>query len=196
MEDYNTNDNTIHQQRDNNGNITVNSSAGKLYQYMYCMTNKNGELIPFNNNNNATTTYTKTYNTAPFDPFGRILYYSSTTEVAAGSNAGATSLYDHYQADVRRAMNIQSDGTAGTTSLTAHKPIYLKVLYNKTTGTATFVQDTSSSSYLDRSGIVQALPTTNPNSGLTTNTYYLYIYLGKAYSLYQMELTLEHPVYY
>ncbi len=50
----------------------------------------------------------------------------------------------------------------------------------------------SSSSYLERSGIVQELPETDPND---RNYNYLFIYLGRASSKYQIELAVNHPVY-
>jgi len=105
-------------------------------------------------------------------------------------------MYNQHQINARYSMNLNSAGTAGTTSLTANKPVYLRVLYNKTTHLANFTQDVSSSSYLERSSIVQALPVTNPNVGLNENTCYLYILLGQAYSLYQIEIYYQHPIYY
>jgi hypothetical protein len=159
------------------------------------MTNKNNELIPFNNTSNAVSTYTKAFNSQPFDPFGPIWYYATTTTVSAGGQPAATYMYNQHQINARYSMNLNSSGTAGTTSLTAHKPVYLRVLYNKTTHLANFTQDVSSSSYLERSSIVQDLPTSNPNSGLADNTCYIYIYLGRAYSKYQVDLSIDHPVY-
>ena len=186
----------IYQIKTNNSKLTVNASAGSLYRYMLCMTNKNNELIPFNNTSNAVSTYTKAFNSQPFDPFGPIWYYATTTTVSAGGQPSASYMYNQHQINARYSMNLNSAGTAGTTSLTANKPVYLRVLYNKTTHLANFTQDVSSSSYLERSSIVQALPVTNPNVGLNENTCYLYILLGQAYSLYQIEIYYQHPIYY
>lgn len=184
-----------YQLRKNSGAIAVKSNAGSLYRYMLCMTDINGELIPFNNVSNARTTYTKVMNSQAFDPFGFIFWYYTTTTVTAGSNAAASALYRQIAYDVRYSLNINSSGTAGTTALTTNKPVYLKALFDPDTHLATFTQVTTSTSYLERSSITQALPTTNPNTGRTDNKFYIYIYLGQAYSKYQMELSVVHPVY-
>lgn len=94
--------------------------------------------------------------------------------------------------DIRYAMDIQSDGTAGTTALTAYLPIYIKAKYDFKTRSATLAPISTSSNYLERSSIVQALPTTNPNS---SNDFYIYIHLGMAVSKYQFTLVLDHIVY-
>ena len=140
-------------------------------------------------------TYTKAMNSQAFDPFGFIYWYYTTTTVAAGSNAAATALYRQVAYDARYSLNLNSSGTAGTTSLTTSKPVYLRVLYDPATGTATFTQNVSSSSYLERSSITQALPSTNPDASRTDGKKTLYIYLGHAYSKYQIELSADHPVY-
>ena len=188
MEDYDSTN--IYQLRDNNAAIAVDSSAGALYRYEICFMNRNGNLIPYNNTTNATTTYTKALNAQPFDPFAPIYYYSSTTTVNAGSNAGASSLYQHVLFDCRYSMNIQSDGTAGTTALTAYKPVYVRAVYNDTTGMATLDPFSSSSNYLDRSSIVQNFFT---SAGWTDSD--ILIYLGRANNKYQIELDVNHPVY-
>ena len=186
----------IYQFRKNSGAVNVKSTAGTLYRYMLCMTDMNGEIIPFNNTSNARTTYTKVMNTAAFDPFGFIYLYYTTTTVAANNVATASVLYRQLAYDIRYSLNINSSGTAGTTALTANKPVYIRALYDPATGTATFTQNVSSSSYLERSSIVQELPTSDPNTGLTDNKFYIYIFLGQAYSKYQVELCIDHPVYY
>lgn len=191
-----TSSTAMYQLRKNSGAIGVKSTAGSLYRYELCMTDMNGELVPFNNTSNARTTYTKAMNSEAFDPFGTIYWYNYTSTVNAGSVATASYLYYQLAADVRYSMNINSSGTAGTTSFTASKPIYLRVLYDPSTGLANFTQDVSSSSYLERSSITQEFPTSDPQAGRTDNKIYLYIFLGQAYSKYQMELNATHPIYY
>ncbi len=189
MEDYDSTN--PYQLRDNNAAATVNSSAGALYRYQICLTNRDGQIIPYNNVSNSTTTYTKALNTNSFDPFSPIYYYNSTTTVSAGSAAGASALYQHVNFDCRYSFNIQSDGTAGTTALTSAKPVYIIATYNEATGLATLAPtSTSDTSYLNRSSITQTLPTTAP-----TNLNTIYIYLGRASSKYQIELDVNHPVY-
>ena len=161
---------------------------------MLLIEDKNGQLIPFNFQSNKATTYNKALNTAPFNPFSNIYYYASTTTVAVGSAIAGSSIYNQVTCDVRYSLNIQSDGTAGSTALTAYKPVYIKALYDSATGTATFVQDLTSANYLVRSSIVQDLPTANPNTGLASGKEYIYIQIGAAYSKYQIELLTEHKL--
>lgn len=180
--------------RDNNAAATVDSNAGNLYRYQICLTNRDGHLIPYNNISNATTTYTKGLSSQPFDPFAPIYYYNSTTTVNAGSNAGAGSLYQHIYFDCRYSMNINSGGTSGATALTPNAPVYLVALYNETTGLATLQGVSTSNNYLDRSSIVQAFPSVEIQSEIANN-FYIFIYLGRAGSKYQIELDVNHPVY-
>lgn len=187
---------SIYQLRKNSGGLTVKSTAGSLYRYELCMSDMNGQLIPFNNTSNARTTYTKAMNSEAFDPFGTIYWYYTTTTVSAGATASAASLYRQLAYDIRYAMNINSSGTSGTTALTSSAPVYLRVLYDPSTGLSTFTQDVSNASYLERSSVVQEFPISDPQSGRTDDKFYLYIYLGQAYSKYQMELSIDHPIYY
>ena len=173
----------------------VNANAGALYRYEICFSKLDGTLVPANNQSNKTTTYNKVLNDEPFDPFGNIYYYLSTTAVAAGDPVAANTLYRVYLGDIRYSFNINSGGTAGTTALTSHEPIYIKALYNKTTKMATLTQDLTSANYLERSGLVQDLPSTNPNTGLASNQMYIYILLGYAYNKYQFDLAALHQVY-
>lgn len=173
----------------------VNANAGALYRYEICFSKLDGTLVPANNQSNKTTTYNKVLNDEPFDPFGNIYYYLSTTTVEAGDPVAANTLYRVYLGDIRYSFNINSSGTAGTTALTSHEPIYIKALYNKTTKMATLTQDLTSANYLERSGLVQDLPSTNPNTGLASNQIYIYILLGYAYNKYQFDLAAIHQVY-
>lgn len=192
--DYDTNTHQTYYQNRYSGTVNVAPDAGTLYRYEYCMSNMAGELIPFNNVSNKNTTYTKAMNDTPFNPFGDIVYYYSTASVNQGGAAAASAIYMQRAADVRYSFNINSGGTAGTTALTAGEPVYLRALYNDATHLATFTQDLSSASYLERSSIVQSLPTAEV---VAPEGYrYIYIYLGHAYSKYQMELHLNHQVYY
>lgn len=195
MEDYDTTN--VYQLKDNNANIPIWGT--NLYRYQLCFTNSiTGGLVPYNEVNNATTNYTKTLNDTPFDPYGPIYFYSSTTTVNAGSNVAAGALFQHINFDCRYSMNIQSDGTSGTTALTPYKPVFIKAKYDKESGYAVLYPNSSSSNYLERSSIVQELPITDPtiyNSRGEIDTEFIYIYLGRASSKYQIELDVNHPVY-
>lgn len=173
----------------------VNTNAGSLYRYEICFSKLDGTIVPANNVSNKATTYTKVLNDEPFDPFGNIYYYQSTTTVAAGDPVASNTLYRVYLGDIRYSFNINSSGTEGTTALTAHEPIFIKALYNKTTKMATLTQDLTSSNYLVRSGLVQALPSSDPNTGLASNQMYIYILLGYAYNKYQFDMAVLHQVY-
>jgi hypothetical protein len=191
MEDYDSTN--VYQLRDNNANMVISEGSINLYRYQLCFTNTlTGSLVPYNGVNNATTNYAKTLNEEFFDPFGPIYYYSSTTTVNAGSNAAASALFQHVHFDCRYSMNIQSDGTSGTTSLTPYKPVYVKAAFDGS-GLCHLVDNTSSTNYLKRSCIVQELPDSNPSD---RNYDYVFIYLGRASSKYQIELDVHHPIYF
>ena len=155
-----------------------------------------GGIVPYNGVSNATTNYAKTLFDGDFDPFGPIYYYNSTTTTNAGNNAAASALFQHVVFDCRYSMNIQSDGTSGTTALTPHRPVYIKAKYNN--GFAQLYPNSSSSNYLERSSIVQELPMEDPteyDSRGDIDAEFVYIYLGRASSKYQIELDVHHPVY-
>lgn len=193
--DYNTDSDTTYLLRQYNGYRKVNSNAGQLARYQFCMTDMNGDLIPFNNVSNKATMYTKELNDEPFNPFGPIfLYYASSPIVPAGGDAAASNLYQQRGYTVQYSLNILSGGEPGITGLIANEPVYIRALYNKSTHLATFVQDVSSTSYLKRSSIVQSLPSAEESA--PDGYIYIYIYFGHAYSTYQMEMPAFHPVYY
>lgn len=79
-------------------------------------------VTPLNNVNNGYNSTTKAMLTnVEFDPFGDIFYYATTTNVAADARINGGYMYWNAGAiDLRYTFN------CGTT-LTAYKPIYLKV---------------------------------------------------------------------
>lgn len=192
--DYDANTDTTYLLRNYNGYLKLNPDAGALYRYMYCMTDMENRIIPFNNVSNKATTYTKAMNTVPFNPFGPIYYYATTTAISAGGEVAAANMYTQRGYDCRYSMNINSAGTPGLTSLTANMPVYIRALYNNSTHLATFTNNASDASYLVRSSIVQSLPSAEEQA--PDGYRYIYIYLGYAYSLYQIEITQSHPVFY
>jgi hypothetical protein len=211
MEDYDSTN--VYQLRDGNANIRVVNQNGlstnNLYRYQLCLSIPSygketddhylfGGIAPYNGVDNATTNYTKALFGGRFDPFGPIYYYNSTTTVNAGNNAAASTLFQHVNFDCRYSMNIQSDGTSGTTALTPYKPVYIKAAYNNNSGYAYLYPDSSSTNYLERSSIVQELPITDPSerdSHGEIKTEFIYVYLGRASNKYQIELDVNHPVY-
>lgn len=192
---------------------TYKKPIANCYQYMILLTSANDTtyrdanyLVPYSGGYLATT-YTKTMTTHAFNPFGTIYWLNrsstnitstatdGTGHINANANLPAAYVYQmitHGYIDIRYAMDIQSDGTAGTTALTAYLPIYIKAKYDFDTHSATLVPISTSNNYLERSSIVQALPTTNPNS---SSDFYIYIHLGMAVDKYRFTLVLDHTVY-
>ena len=177
--------------------VWTSSDAGSTYRYMFLVSKKDKTIFPVCNVNSGSTNYTKAYKTLAFDPFGKYVYYNTTTTVA--QNVELATNYNYFftkisSMNANYCFNIQQNGTAGTKALAPHKPVYLRALYDFATQTATFDQDLSSSNYLERSSLVQDLPTTNPNSA---GVFKIYIYLGDAITNdgRKMSLEEEHPVF-
>lgn len=170
-----------------------------LYMYQLLLTTKSGTVVPYSNGHNAPGTFTKTMTTDAFDPFAPIYRWSVSWDrtEAKGAIIPTGYLYSASQlVDVRYYWNIDSGGTAGTTSLTANQPIYIKAKYTRTTHTAVLVPISGSTNYLERSSIVQTLPSSNPNGTLAATETYIYIFLGYAYDKYRMVLYEQKPVYW
>ena len=141
-----------------------------LYRYMICLWKLDAFKILPVNSVSPTVATTKTLTTEEFDPFGPIYYYSSSTTRTTSDLTTAGTLYQQYAIiDLRYSFN------TGTT-LTANKPVFI-VADLKSNGMAT----------LTSSPIAQDLPTTEDG--------HIYIYLGKAYDTYRIELNINHEVY-
>lgn len=172
------------------------SGGGNIYRYQVLLSRPDLTVIPVNNVNNAPGTYNKTLTSQSFDPFGPIYYFVYNSDgLSAGSNLGTSRAYRAYLGDIRYSFNINSGGTAGTTALTAYRPVYIKALYNDSTKQATLAPITTSSNYLERSSLTQSLPSVNPNSSLSAGQRYIYIYLGYAYDKYRVDFAMQHQVY-
>ena len=176
------------------------ASAFSLYRYQIVLPLMDGSYVPYSNGNNQATTYTKTINTTnAFNPFEIIYYYSYSSTAVVSAGGKITDGYLYYQfsnpCDIRYAMNINSSGTAGTTALTAQKPTYIKAKYNYNTRSAVLVPDSSSSNYLERSSIVQDLPSSNPDTALSADETYIYIYIGHAHDKYRVGWVYQKTVY-
>lgn len=163
---YNTGNNPL-----GGGNFTANSAIYR-YQLLFHMTRD--KLTPLNNNDNTTAT-TKTMLTGvDLDLSEKIYYYDSTTTVAANGSIGAGVLHFTRASvvDLRYTFNIE------TTTLTAHKDLYLKVS----------MQSNGLFRLASASPLVQTLPSTNDG--------YYYCFLGRTSSGYQLALYEHHPIYY
>ena len=140
-----------------------------LYRYQMLLSYSDTELLPINAVNNDTGT-SKTLTTESFDPFGPIYYYYNENTVNANTVIPDSRLW------AQRDMNLRYSFNTGTT-LTANKSIYLVA-----------VPQDDGKAKLYSTPIVQEIPATD--NGL------IYIYLGTAYSNYQLQLNEKHPIYY
>ena len=144
----------------------------KVYRYQMLFQVDENTLTPLNNVNNNTGTGKAMLTSRTFDPFGRILYYGTSTSKAAGENlGGSTFYYGHAGIDLRYTFNCGS-------TLTASRPFYLVT-----------VPQADGSCVIDGAAPwSQTLPATNDGKW--------YILLGRMYSGYQMALYPYHPVFY
>ena len=167
--------NTIGYQLRTNSGIYYNGATTSIYRYQLLVENEEGKLCPFTSTSNKTTT-TKTQLSPKYKIGGDMRYYSASTEITGGSEITKTSLWQQYHFDLRYTFNIT------TTTLTAGKPVYMKMSDNND-GTLSPVYSSASGGH----PLVQDLPTTADN--------YVYVFLGQAYSGYQMEMNIKHPMY-
>ena len=169
-----TNSNSIGYQLRTDKGVYINGASTSIYRYQLLVQTENG-LEPFTSTSNNTKT-TKTQLSPKYLPGGDIRYYSSTTEITTGSDITSSSLWMQYHLDLRYSFNITS------TQFTAKKPVYMKMSVN--------ADGTLSPVYSALSGghpLTQTLPTTADG--------YVYLHLGTAYSGYQLQLEIIHPMY-
>lgn len=161
----------------NRTNYSSRTTAAALYRYQFCLTKRDGTLVPVNSVNNSIAT-NKTLTTDTFNPFGEIFYWNSTTTYSANANVGNGSFYRQYLCDLRYSFNCGGYDAAGI--LTARQPLYL-VCALQSDGMAK----------LHSSPLSMTLPSSD--DGL------IYIYLGRTYEdtyPYRVVLTFNHPIYY
>lgn len=164
--DYNTDANSIGYQLRHNSGTYT--AFANIYRYMLLLSKSSTQVLPVNSVSNSITT-TKALTTESFNPFGEILYYSGTSTVSAGSQT-SSSLWQQYAFDLRYSFN------CGQT-LTSNKDVYIVA-----------VPQSDGYAKLASSPLAQDLPTTDDGN--------IYIYLGHAYSTYQIEMHMNHPVYW
>lgn len=164
--DYNADSNSIGYQLRHNSGTYT--AFANIYRYMLLLSKSSTQLLPVNSVSNSIAT-TKALTTESFNPFGEILYYSGTSTVSTGSQT-ASSLWQQYAFDLRYSFN------CGQT-LTSNKDVYIVA-----------VPQSDGYAKLASSPLAQDLPTTDDGK--------IYIYLGHAYSTYQIEMHMNHPVYW
>ena len=169
---YNSDTNTIgYQLRTNSTALTVTDRT-RYYRLLFTSAD-NTQWVPANTQYDNSATSNKTVNQRKINPFGRIVYMTGTTNVPAGSAVGATTTWDQYTLNLGYSF---AKGSALT--MTFPKPVYIKCA-PQTDGSAIIDSTTP---------YVQDLPTTDDGK--------IYIFLGMAYSATNIELVIDHPVYY
>lgn len=166
---YNSDTNTTaYNIRDNQATKVMKN---KLYRYQFVFTARDGTLIPSCNLSNNTGT-TKNLTTDAFDPFASIYYYNSTTTISEGNSPAVDRLwFKSPTCNMRYGFNVSHS------QLTEKAPVYVQCS----------PQGDGTVKLSGKDCIVQSLP--NSADG------YVYIFLGYAYSAYQIELSIYHPIY-
>lgn len=170
---YDANTNTLgYQIRTNSYSLPMKSIT---YRYRLLFTSADGKgFVPANNSSSTNATASRTVCQDKIDPFGTIVYYGTTSSVAAGVRPSAANLWQEYTLSLGYSFNKTGDAL----TLTSWKPVYVKAA-PQTDGSAIIDSTTP---------YVQDLPTTADGK--------IYIFLGVAYSATSIELNLAHPVYY
>ena len=152
--------------------MTASDSA--RYYKIYFTSADGLQWVPASSSTANSATSAKTVNQRPIDPFGRIAYTSLTTSFAAGASLSATAMWDQYNLTLGYSFNT----TGEELTLTVKAPIYIKCA-PQSDGSAIIDSTTP---------YVQELPTSANGK--------IYIFLGIATSATQVELHINHPVYY
>lgn len=146
-----------------------------VYRYRLLFTSAdNNHYVPANNSTSTNATSSRTVCQDKINPFGSIFYYNATASTAANTRPSATALWQQYTI----ALGYSFNTTGAALTLTSWKPVYIKAA-PQSDGSAIIDSTTP---------YVQDLPTTEDGK--------IYIFLGVAYSATNIELQLDHPVYY
>ena len=156
-------------------NSTVLKASDQSRYYRLFFTSVDGvHWVPANTSKDNSATSQKTVNQRPINPFGRIIYYSATTNLSAESNLSAAYCWDQYSVSLGYSFN----KTGAELELTTKTPVYIKCA----------PQADGSAIIDDTTPYVQSLPSSADGK--------IYIFLGIAYDETHVELTQEHPIYY
>lgn len=170
---YNSNDNTIGYQLRTNSTVLKTADQSRYYRLFF--TSADGtHWVPANTQKDNSATSIKTVNQRKIDPFGKIIYFSYTTNLSAESDVPAAYCWEQYAF----ALGYSFNTTGAALTLTTKTPVYIKAT-PQSDGSAIIDSTTP---------YVQALPSTADGK--------IYIFLGIAYSATQVELNVNHPVYY
>ena len=169
---YDSNTNTIgYQLRTNSATLPM---ADKTARYRLLFTSADGKKwVPANTATSTNATAARAVNQRKIDPHGRIVYYSSSTALAADDTPGAATMWSQYTLTLGYSFN----RTGAALVLSYPCPVWIKAA-PQADGSAIIDADNP---------YVQALPSTADGK--------IYIYLGLAYSATAVEMTPEHPIY-
>lgn len=130
--------------------------------------------VPASADATNSATSAKTVNQRPIDPFGPIVYYSTTTSFSAESNVSASYVWQQYNLTLGYSFN----RTGVALTLTTQEPVYIKC-----------APQADGSAIIDKDNpFVQELPDEEDGK--------IYIFFGVASGATTVELNLAHPVYY
>jgi len=130
--------------------------------------------VPAASSTTNSATSKKTPNSRPINPFGEIVYCGSSTSYAANAAVSATTCWQEYTL----ALGYSFNTTGAALTLTAREPVYVRCI----------PQANGSAVIHDSIPFTQTLPSTEDGS--------IYILLGIAYSATNIELLMNHPIYY
>lgn len=170
---YDANTNTIGYQLRSNSYSKAMTDITYRYRLLFSSAD-NSKWVPANTSTSTNATSSRTVCQTPINPFGEIVYYSTTASVAAGSRPSATNLWQQYTLSLGYSFN----RTGAALTLTSWKPVYVKC-----------APQADGSAIMDATTpYVQDLPTTDDGK--------IYIFLGVAYNATSIELLMNHPVFY
>lgn len=171
VQDYDSNTNTIGYQLRTNSSTRPVSSATYRYRLMFSSLD-NSQWVPANNSTSTNATSARTVNQEVINPWGRIIYYGTTTARTAGQSLSTSAQWDRYILNLGYSFN---DGSE--LALTFPGPVYIKC--TPQAGGGAIIDSTTP--------YTQTLPSTADGK--------IYIYLGQAYSASEVELMDYHPVF-
>ena len=169
---YYSDANSIGYQLRTNSTSLTTTDRTRYYRLLFTSAD-NTHWVPANTQYDNSATSNKTINQRKINPFGRIVYLGNSTSYLADTAVSATAIWDQYAFSLGYSF---SKGSALT--MTYPKPVYVKCA-PQTDGSAIIDSTTP---------YVQDLPSTDDGK--------IYIYLGIAYSATNVEMVIDHPVYY
>ena len=170
---YDSNTNTIGYQLRTNSYILKTISRTRYYRLLFTSAD-NTHWVPANTTYDNSATTVKPVNQVPINPFGEIVYLGNSTSYLADADVTATAIWQQYAFSLGYSFNT----TGAALTLTSRKPVYVKCA-PQSDGSAIIDSTTP---------YVQTLPSTADGK--------IYILLGMAYSATNIELLMNHPVYY